>query len=155
MGVESVLVIVGQLNPGLQVLGFLTTMPRKEARWWWGSMDLDQNLFPSTASFGAFFCFHYVRWWWGWTWTRTYSPQQQALVLFLFPLIILRHSIYRCWCHDQWLSSSSQEMAPQFAYNREQKNSPWHVTVDTDKYSLVVIPPSGREPPDVGLTRIR
>ena len=29
------------------------------------------------------------------------------------------------------------------------------VTVDTDKYRLVGIPPSGREPPDVGLTRIR
>ena len=28
------------------------------------------------------------------------------------------------------------------------------VTVDTDKYRLVGIPPSGREPPDVGLTRI-
>jgi len=51
MGLESV---VGQLNPGVQVLGFLITMPRKEARWgWW------------------------------WTWTRTYTPQQQALVLLL------------------------------------------------------------------------
>ena len=29
------------------------------------------------------------------------------------------------------------------------------VTEDTDKYRLVRIPPSGREPPDVGLTRIR
>ena len=29
------------------------------------------------------------------------------------------------------------------------------ITVDTDKYRLVGIPPSGREPPDVGLTRIR
>ena len=29
------------------------------------------------------------------------------------------------------------------------------VTVDTDKYRLVKILPSGREPPDVGLTRIR
>jgi len=29
------------------------------------------------------------------------------------------------------------------------------VTVDTDKYRLVGIPPSGRVPPDVGLTRIR
>ena len=29
------------------------------------------------------------------------------------------------------------------------------VTVDTDKYRLVGILPSGREPPDVGLTRIR
>jgi len=28
------------------------------------------------------------------------------------------------------------------------------VTVDTDKYRLVGIPPSGRESPDVGLTRI-
>jgi len=28
------------------------------------------------------------------------------------------------------------------------------VTVDTDKYRLVGIPPSGREPPDVALTRI-
>jgi len=28
------------------------------------------------------------------------------------------------------------------------------VTVDTDKYRLVGIPSSGREPPDVGLTRI-
>ena len=28
------------------------------------------------------------------------------------------------------------------------------VTEDTDKYRLVRIPPSGREPPDVGLTRI-
>ena len=29
------------------------------------------------------------------------------------------------------------------------------VTEDMDKYRLVKIPPSGREPPDVGLTRIR
>jgi len=29
------------------------------------------------------------------------------------------------------------------------------VTVDMDKYRLVRIPPSGHEPPDVGLTRIR
>ena len=29
------------------------------------------------------------------------------------------------------------------------------VTEDTDKYRLIRIPPSGREPPDVGLTRIR
>ena len=29
------------------------------------------------------------------------------------------------------------------------------VMEDTDKYRLVRIPPSGREPPDVGLTRIR
>ena len=29
------------------------------------------------------------------------------------------------------------------------------VSVDTVKYRLVGIPPSGREPPDVGLTRIR
>ena len=29
------------------------------------------------------------------------------------------------------------------------------VTEDTDKYMLVRIPPSGREPPDVGLTTIR
>ena len=29
------------------------------------------------------------------------------------------------------------------------------VTEDTDKYRLVRIPPSGREPPFVGLTRIR
>jgi len=29
------------------------------------------------------------------------------------------------------------------------------VTVDTDKYRLVGIPLSDREPPDVGLTRIR
>ena len=29
------------------------------------------------------------------------------------------------------------------------------VTEDTDKYRLVRIPPSGREPPGVGLTRIR
>ena len=29
------------------------------------------------------------------------------------------------------------------------------VTVDMDKYRLVEIPPSGRGPPDVGLTRIR
>ena len=29
------------------------------------------------------------------------------------------------------------------------------VMVDTDKYRLVGIPPSGREPPGVGLTRIR
>jgi len=28
-------------------------------------------------------------------------------------------------------------------------------TIDTDKYRLLGIPPSGREPPDVGLTRIR
>ena len=48
---------VGQLNPGVWVLGFLITMPRKEARWWWL-----------------------------WTWTRTYSPQQQALVLLSVPI---------------------------------------------------------------------
>ena len=29
------------------------------------------------------------------------------------------------------------------------------VTEDTDKYRLVKIPPNGREPPDVGLNRIR
>jgi len=29
------------------------------------------------------------------------------------------------------------------------------VTEDTDKYRLVRLPPSAREPPDVGLTRIR
>ena len=29
------------------------------------------------------------------------------------------------------------------------------VMVDTEKYRLVEIPPSGREPPVVGLTRIR
>ena len=29
------------------------------------------------------------------------------------------------------------------------------VVEDTDKYRLVRIPPSGHEPPDVGLTRIR
>jgi len=52
MDLESVLVI-GQLNLGVWVLGFLITMPRKEARWWW--------------------------WWW--IWNRTYSPQQQDLVL--------------------------------------------------------------------------
>jgi len=34
--------MVGQLNPGVQVLG----------------LDLDQNLFPSTTSFGAPFCFN-------------------------------------------------------------------------------------------------
>jgi len=34
MGVKSVLVMIGQLNPGVRVLGFLNTMPRKEARWW-------------------------------------------------------------------------------------------------------------------------
>jgi len=50
-GLESVLTMVGQLNPRVRVLGFLITMSRKEARWWW---------------------------WW--TWTRTYSPQQQALL---------------------------------------------------------------------------
>jgi len=74
-------------------------------------------------------------------------------------------------------------MAPQFAYNyHEQKTSDSDilrihilyvmdtfstcherkprlhdgtVTEDTDKYRLVGIPPSGREPPDVGLTRIQ
>ena len=74
-------------------------------------------------------------------------------------------------------------MAPQFAYIMNRKLQPdsdvlrihilyvmdtfstYHerkprlpdgtVTVDTDKYRLVRIPPSGREPPHVGLTRIR
>ena len=31
---ESVLVMVGHLNPGVRVLGFLITMPRKETTWW-------------------------------------------------------------------------------------------------------------------------
>jgi len=35
MGLQSILLIVRQLNPaGVWVLGFLITMPRKEARWW-------------------------------------------------------------------------------------------------------------------------
>ena len=68
-------------------------------------------------------------------------------------------------------------MAPQFAYIMNRKLQPEDtystrherkprlgrkphlqdgtVTVDTDKYRLVGIPPSGCEPPDVGLTRIR
>ena len=29
------------------------------------------------------------------------------------------------------------------------------VMVDTDNYRLVGIPPSGREPPDIGLTKIQ
>ena len=71
---------VGQLNPGVRVLGFLITMPRKEAIWWW---------------------------WW--TWTRTYSPQQQALVLLSVSIDNIYYVIqYRCWCRNQWLSSSSQ-----------------------------------------------
>ena len=66
-------------------------------------------------------------------------------------------------------------MAPQFAYIQNRKLQPdrnalrvhiqhimkgshasrMAVMVDTDKYRLVGIPPSGREPPDVRLTRIR
>ena len=68
-------------------------------------------------------------------------------------------------------------MAPQFAYIMNRKFQPdsdgthsirhgyifymksrlhdGTVTEDADKYRLVRIPPSGREPPDVGLTRIR
>ena len=66
-------------------------------------------------------------------------------------------------------------MAPQFAYILNRKLQPdsnvlrihiptserkprlqdGTVTVDMDKYRLVEIPPSGCEPPDVGLTRIR
>ena len=63
-------------------------------------------------------------------------------------------------------------MAPQFAYIMNRKLQPdsnnifytlgrksllhdGAVTVDMDKYRLVGIPPSGREPPDVGLTRIQ
>jgi len=71
-------------------------------------------------------------------------------------------------------------MAPQFAYNMNRKLQPesdvlrihilyvmdtfstrherkpsLHDGTDTDKYWLLRIPPSGREPPDVGLTRIR
>ena len=48
------LVMVGQLNPGVWVLGF----NRKKGSKLVVMMDLDQNLFPSTASFGAPFCFH-------------------------------------------------------------------------------------------------
>ena len=67
-------------------------------------------------------------------------------------------------------------MTPQFAYIMKRKPqpdsnilrihilyfmkeaTPLHngtVTVDMDKYRLVEIPPSGRGPPDVGMTRIR
>ena len=45
--------MVGQLNPRVRVLGILITMSRKEARSVVVMMDLDQNLFPSTASFSA------------------------------------------------------------------------------------------------------
>jgi len=48
--------MVDQLKPQVGVLGFLITMSRKEARSVAVMMDLDQNLFPSTASFGASFC---------------------------------------------------------------------------------------------------
>jgi len=34
MEMGLVLVMVGQLNPRVRVLGFLITMPRKETRWW-------------------------------------------------------------------------------------------------------------------------
>ena len=53
------LVIVGQLKTGVWVLGFLITMSRKEAKMV-VMMDLNQDLFPSTVSFDATFCFHYV-----------------------------------------------------------------------------------------------
>jgi len=61
-------------------LGFLITMSRKEARSVVVMMDLDQNLFPTTASFGA-----------------SVSIDNIYYVI-----------QYRCWCRDQWLSSSSQ-----------------------------------------------
>ena len=62
-------------------MGFLITMSRKEARSVVVMMDLDQNLFP----------------------------QQQALVLLLISIDNIYYVIqYRCWCRNQWLSSSSQ-----------------------------------------------
>jgi len=43
--------MVGQLNPGVWVLGFNHHV--KKGSKMVVMMDLDQNLFPSTASFGA------------------------------------------------------------------------------------------------------
>ena len=49
--------MVGQLNPGVWVLGF--NHHAKKGSKMVVMMDLDQNLFPSTASFGSPFCFHF------------------------------------------------------------------------------------------------
>ena len=145
-------------------------MSRKEARSVVVMMDLDQNLFPLTASFGLL----------------SVSIDNIYYVI-----------QYRCWCRDQWLSLSSQGRRGWIIHDShvgcacndcngsticiypEQKLQPvllfWgyifkkgshasegshastmaQFTEDTDKYMLVRIPPSGREPPDVGLTRIR
>ena len=142
-------------------------------------MDLDQNLFPSTASFGAPF--------------------------FPWIIIIMSFNIARCWCHDQWpyhlrgkgsgvlikelhdshvgrasndcngsticiyheqKTSDSDVLRIHILYvmdtfstlachERKPRLHDGTVTEDTDKYRLVRSPPSGREPPDVGLTRIR
>jgi len=48
--------MVGQLNRGVWVLGF--NHHAKKGSKMVVMMDLDQNLFPSTASFGTPFCFH-------------------------------------------------------------------------------------------------
>jgi len=48
--------MVGQLNPGVSVLGF--NHHAKKGSKMVVMIDLDQNLFPSTASFGTPFCFH-------------------------------------------------------------------------------------------------
>jgi len=48
--------LVGQLDPGVWVLS-LNHHAKKGSKTV-EMMDLDQNLFPSTASFGTPFCFH-------------------------------------------------------------------------------------------------
>ena len=67
-----------------------------------------------------------------------------------------------CSCND-WNGSTmgiypEQKTSEDTYSTRHERKPRLHngtVTEDTDKYMLVKIPPSGREPPDVGLTRIR
>jgi len=53
------LVMVGQLNPRVRALGLILNHHVKKGSKIVVMMDLDKNLFPSTASFGACFCFHW------------------------------------------------------------------------------------------------
>ena len=50
--------MVGQLNPAVRVLGFNHHAKKRSKMVVMMDLDLNQNLFPSTASFGAPFCFH-------------------------------------------------------------------------------------------------
>ena len=63
------------------------------------------------------------------------------------------------WLHNICIYHERKTSAWHVKYStRHERKSRLHdgtVTVDTDKYRLVGVPPSGREPPDIGLTRIR